>query len=152
MGLQDQILEQLGGLTKKYGLDASQAKGALDKIVPFLKDKLGGHLSLPGRGQSLVAAIKQQGLADYARDPAKLASADAERLGGALVGQLDGVDAEEVARASGVDVATVRKLLPAAAVATAGAMDADGALEQFLNVHEDVMARIARIQEDAKKQ
>src|SRR5687768_14095200 len=103
MGLQDQILDQLGGLTKKYGIDASQAKGALDKIVPFLKDKLGGHLSLPGRGHSIAAAIRGKGMKSM-----ELASDDAERAGGELVGQLDGVDADAVARATGVDVAMVR--------------------------------------------
>lgn len=158
MGLTDQIMEHGGGvigtLTKKLGVGADQVKGALDKIVPFVQKQLGQGLSLPGRGASLLGQIKQHDLKAFASDPSKLAGDDADRHGAALLADLDPAEQDahvaEVAAATGLDAATVRALLPAAAVATAGAMDADGHLEQILQGQTDLMAKLAQIQADAK--
>jgi len=159
MGLSDQILDKGGGvigeLTKKLGVDvdAGQIKSAMDQIVPFLKGKLAGGLSLPGRGTALLGAIKKNDLKGFVSDPAKLGSADAERHGNALLDEMDATEkdahVEEVARATGLPAATVRSLMPAAAVATAGAMDADGIIEQILGGQQDLLAKLAAIKADA---
>jgi hypothetical protein len=159
MGLSDTILDKGGGvvgeLGKKYGIDAGQVKGALDKIVPFLKEKLAGGLSLPGRGTALLGSIKQHDLKGFVSDPSRLGGTDAEQHGNEL---LDAMDADEkeahvqdVARATGLPVGQVRSLLPAAAVATAGAMDADGVIDQILGGQQELLARLAQIKADADK-
>ncbi len=153
MGLLDLVMEHGGGvvgqLTKKFGISADQAKSVLDRAVPFVKDKLGGNLRLPGTGTALFGKIKAGDYAAFARDPSKLE--DDDHVHAQAKGLL-GASAEEeeahvadVARSTGLDPDLVRKMLPHATVATVGAMDADGALEEFNQIHGDLMARLAAL-------
>lgn len=158
MGLMDQLTAHGGGaigaLTEKFGIGADQAKGALDKIIPFVKGHLGKGLSLPGRGASLIGQIKGANLKALAADPAAIAGDDAARHGATLLDDLDEGEKEahvqEVARETGLDPGVVRSLLPTAAAVTAGAMDADGHLEQVLDGQQDLLAKLQQIQADAK--
>jgi hypothetical protein len=150
MGLLDMVSEHGGGvvgqLTKKFGVSADQAKQVLAQAVPFIKDKIGGKLRLPGTGASLFGAIKDGDLAAYARDPSKLDDDDDVRAKAqGLLGDPDDdqeAHVAEVARSTGLDPAVVRQMLPHAAVATVGAMDADGSLEEFNQIHGDLMAKL----------
>jgi hypothetical protein len=159
MGLIDQILDKGGGvvgtLTKKFGIDAGQAKAALEKIVPFIQDKVGGKLNIPGLGGVLASQIKGAGLAGLARDPASLAGDDAAAKGKALLGELGDDDQDtqvaEVSRLTGLDPAVVRDMMPVAAVATAGAMDADGMLDNFREQHDKILEILRQVAEDQKR-
>jgi hypothetical protein len=83
MGFDDKIL---GELTKKFGIGGDQAKAALEKMVPFLKGKLGG-----GGGEvGLLSKIKSLDL-----------TPDEEES-----------HAQEVSKASGLSVDTVKQMLP----------------------------------------
>ena len=85
MGFDDKIL---GELTKKFGIGGDQAKAALEKMVPFLKGKLGG---LGGGGNvGLLSQIKSTDL-----------TPDEEHS-----------HAEEVSKASGIPVDKVKEMLP----------------------------------------
>ena len=92
MGMEDQLL---GELTKKFGISADQAKGALDKMLPFVKGKLpflggGGNVGL---------------LSQIRRDP------DHDHLAHVPDHEKD-AHAEEVSKASGLSVDTVKQMLP----------------------------------------
>jgi hypothetical protein len=136
----------VGQLTKKFGVSADQAKQVLDKAIPFIKDKVGGKLRLPGSGASLLGSIKDNDYASFAKDPSKLDNDDDVRAKAkGLLGDHDDdqeAHVNEVAKSTGLDPALVRQMLPHAAVATVGAMDADGALEQLLEVQDDLMAKL----------
>jgi hypothetical protein len=150
MGLLDLVKDHGGGvvgqLTKKFGVSADQAKQVLDKAIPFVKDKIGSKLRLPGSGTALLGSIKSQGLAAYAKDPSKLDDDDDVRAKAkGLLGDHDDeqeAHVNEVAKSTGLDPALVRQMLPHATVATVGAMDDDGALEQLLEVQDDLMAKL----------
>jgi len=158
MGLMETITEHGGGavatLAKKFNIPAGAAKSALDQIIPFVKGKLGGGLSLPGRGASLADKIRAANLKSYASNPAKLADLDTDQHGNDLLGDVDGDEKEahvqEVAKSTGLDPAVIRGLMPAATVAAAGAMDADGHLDAILGGQQDLIAKLAAIATDAK--
>ncbi|MCA9679791.1 MAG: DUF937 domain-containing protein [Kofleriaceae bacterium] len=154
MDLTNLIKEQGGGvvgqLTKKFGIGADQAKQALDQIIPFFKKNIAGRLSLPGSGASLLGKIKTGDFKAFAHDPSKLDDDDAVAAKAkGLLGELDADEQEahvqEVARSTGLDPAVVRQMMPAAAVATAGAMDADGALAEFESIHGDLMSKLSAL-------
>jgi uncharacterized protein YidB (DUF937 family) len=88
MGIDDQLL---GELTKKFGIDGGQAKSALDKILPFVKGKLPG---MGGGNVGLLSQIKSMDLLHGVPEEEKEAHV------------------QEVAKHSGLDVDTVRKMLP----------------------------------------
>jgi hypothetical protein len=89
MGMEDQLL---GELTKKFGIGPDQAKSALEKMLPFVKGKLpfgGGG----GGDVGLLSQIHRDHLAhvpDHEKD----------------------AHAEEVSKASGISVDTVKQMLP----------------------------------------
>lgn len=157
MGLMDQLLDKggslVGPLASKLGIDPDQAKNALDRIVPYVRDKLASSLS-GGHGAKLVEQIKQRDLKSAAASPSRLTGDAVDRDGADLMGEME-LDAGErethvsdVAHATGLPVEVVRRMMPVAAVATAGAMDADGVIEQILAGQRDLIARLQEIQRD----
>jgi hypothetical protein len=136
----------VGSLTKKYGVKPDQAKGVLDKVAPFVKDKLGGK-------PKTAAKARAANLEAYATDPARLAGKDADDHGNELLADVDPAEREakiqEIARASGLDPKVVRDMLPAATTATVGAMDKRGAFAHLLQVHTDLQRRLDEIKLDA---
>jgi hypothetical protein len=90
MGFDDKIL---GELTKKFGIGGDQAKAALEKMVPFLKGKLG---ALGGGGNvGLLSQIKSTDLT-----PDDLDNDEKES------------HVQDVAKASGLPADTVKQMLP----------------------------------------
>lgn len=158
MGLMDTIMEQGGGmvgpLASKFGIPSGAARSALDQIIPFVKGKLGGGLSLPGTGTSLADKIRAANLKAYAKDPSKLVGDDVDQHGNDLLGGFDADENEahvqQVAKSTGLDPGVIRSLMPAAAVAAAGAMDADGHLDAIQQGQQDLIAKLAKISADAK--
>jgi hypothetical protein len=120
MGMIDSLV---GQLTSKFGVSGDQAKGALDKILPFVQGKLGG-MSLPG----LPGGLGGGG------DVGLLSKIDlhhptAAAHGSKLLEHVDPAEQEahvqEVAKQTGLDPDIVRKMMPAAAAA----LHADGHLD-----------------------
>jgi len=111
----------IGKLTKQLGIDEAQAKGALDKVMPFVQEKLGGldldalRAKLGGGGHQLLAHV-----------------------GGETDRHVD-----EVARATGLDPAAVRQVHEEAANAAA--------IEKILEDQRALAAKLAKIQADAQK-
>ncbi len=158
MGLMESIMEHGGGmvgpLAKKFGIPDGAAKSALDQLLPFVKGKLGGSLSLPGRGASLADKIRGANLKAFASDPSKLAGDDVDGHASGLLDDVDGDEQEahvqKVARSTGLDPGVIRGLMPAATVAAAGALHADGHLDAILKGQQDLIAKLAAIAADAK--
>ena len=112
----------IGNLTKKFGIDASSAKGALEKVLPFVKDKLGGLdldaiRSKLGQGTHSLLAHVDKGEHDRHVD--------------------------DVAKATGLAPATIREIQQEAAAAAAQ--------ERILEGQQDLAAKLAKIQADAGK-
>ena len=113
----------IGNLTKKFGIDASSAKGALDKVLPFVKDKLGGLdldsiRSKLGQGtHSLLAHVDKT---EHDRH------------------------VDDVAKATGLAPATIREIQQEAAAAAAQ--------ERILEGQQELAAKLAKIQADAAQQ
>jgi len=110
----------IGNLTKKFGIDASSAKGALDKVLPFVKDKLGGLdldsiRSKLGQGTHSLLAHVDKGEHDRHVD--------------------------DVAKATGLAPATIREIQQEAAAAAAQ--------ERILEGQQELAAKLAKIQADA---
>jgi hypothetical protein len=97
MGLDDKLL---GELTKKFGIQGDQAKAALEKMLPFVQGKLPGV----GGGVGLMSQWKKpETAAEHVEhdDPLHHVSADEKDT-----------HVEEVAKHSGLDMDTIRKMLP----------------------------------------
>jgi hypothetical protein len=112
----------IGNLTKKFGIDASSAKGALDKVLPFVKDKLGGLdldsiRSKLGQGTHSLLAHVDKGEHDRHVD--------------------------DVAKATGLAPAMIRDIQQEAA--------AMAAQERILEGQQELAAKLAKIQADAAK-
>jgi hypothetical protein len=129
-------------LAKKVGVKPEQAKDALGKIAPFVKEKLAGKKKPADKAEAAK-------LADYADDPSKLSGADADARGQELLDDIDEQEREakiaEVARSTGLHPDVVRNLMPAATTATVGALDKKGVLKHLTELRD----RQAKINLDA---
>jgi len=114
--------ELIGNLTKKFGIDAGQVKGALDKVLPFVKSKLGSL--------------------DLEDIKSKLGGGSTRLLAHVDRGEHDR-QVDEVARATGLAPDTIREIQDEAAIAAAH--------ERILASQQELAAKLAAIQADAAK-
>jgi hypothetical protein len=111
----------LAELGKAFGLDARQAETVVSAIVPELTRKVERNTLSRGGLADLVQALGQGHHREYLRNPALYrhsgAIEDGKGILDHLVGGKDGSRgiADRAARASGVDAAVIREMLPVVA-------------------------------------
>ena len=133
MSILDTLLgsAQAGSLNRAAalrGLDSGSAASLLEQLVPALTAQVKRHAGSTGGLDSLTSALKRGGHARYLEDPSALTSQAAVSDGNGILGHILGSKdasrnvAAHAARESGVDAATIRKMLPVVAAMAMGAL------------------------------
>ncbi len=146
MAVMDTLKSAQGGaalaeLGKVFGLNAQQATAVVAAIVPELTRKVERNTLSRGGLADIVQALGQGHHREYLRNPALYrhpgAIADGNGILDHLVGGKDGSRgiADRAARATGVDAAVIRKMLPVVAGMTMGGLsqEVQGAFGDILS-------------------
>jgi len=135
------LMDILGGATgadaskaiaANLGLDPTQAKAVMAKLVPALSAGLKNNAAQPGGLEALGRALQQGGHSKYLQQPQELAGAAAIQDGNAILGHILGSKdvsrgvAARAAEGTGVDYGLVKQMLPMVAAAVMGAMSQQG--------------------------
>jgi len=116
-------------LAKKAGLSDDMARNALSLIVPALSKGLDRNSSDRDGLESLVSVIQSGNHREYVDDPRSLGSTETTEDGNSILGHIFGskdvsrLDAGIVSERTGIDVDTIKKLLPVTAAATLGTIE-----------------------------
>lgn len=133
MNLLDTILGASGGapvrgLAQSFGLQESQATGALKALLPALSSGLKNNVASSGGLDSLLGALSKGNHEQYLDDPSRLSSPETVQDGNSILGHLLGskdVSRQVASRASsqtGLPVDMLKKMLPLVATMAMGAL------------------------------
>lgn len=133
MELLESILSGSGGrvlqqLSAQHGLNADQARSALEKLVPNLANGINRNVQQTGGLESLLGALQKGRHADYLDRPETLADDATREDGNRILGHLLGSKDEsrrvagEAAQSTGLDSGILKSLLPVAATLVMGAL------------------------------
>ncbi len=146
MSILETILKsQNGDLVKQVAgnlnLDQGQAGAAIAQLLPALTQGIKNNVQQPSGLESLLGAIKGGAHTRYVEQPEKLADADTIKDGNAILGHLLGSKdvsrrvASDAAQKTGIDVGTLKKMLPMVAAMAMGSLSKEskgGALAALL--------------------
>ena len=146
MSILETILKsQQGGLVKQVAnnlkLEEGQAGAAIAQLLPALTQGIKNNVQQPSGLESLLGAIKGGAHTRYVEEPQRLAEPDTIRDGNAILGHLLGSKdvsrkvAADVAQKTGVDVGTLKQMLPMVAAMAMGSLSKEskgGALAALL--------------------
>lgn len=127
------LASQNGGAVKQlgrqFGVGDAQAVDAIRQLVPALSGGLKRNIADPGGLDDLVGALERQDHGRYYDDPSSLEREDTVADGNAILGHIFGskdVSREVATRAAdrtGIDTATLKKMLPVVATLVMGALN-----------------------------
>lgn len=146
MGILETILNSgngalVGQVADSLKLDKGKAGGAIAELLPALKQGIRNNVSQQGGIDSLLSALKKGNHAEYVERPETLARESTIRDGNAILGHLLGSKdvsrkvAAEAAAKTGVDVSTLKQMLPMVAAMAMGSLSKEskgGALSSLL--------------------
>jgi len=118
-------VRQLAG---KFGLEETQAKSAVESLLPSLAQGLKNNMGKTGGMDALLGALKSGNHQRYLDNPAELSRPETTADGNGILGHLFGskeVSRNVAARASaqsGVDNGILKKMLPLLATMAMGSM------------------------------
>lgn len=118
-------VRQLAG---KFGLEETQAKSAVESLLPSLAQGLKNNMGKSGGMESLLGALKSGNHQRFLDNPEELDREETAREGNGILGHLFGskeVSRNVAARASaqsGVDNGILKKMLPLLATMAMGSM------------------------------
>ena len=133
MNLLESILSAQGGsavrkMASQFGLEESQAKSAVESILPALTGGLKKNMASPDGLDSLVSALKNGNHARYVDDSDQITSEDTVMDGNRILGHILGGKersrevAAEASQQTGIGASILEKMLPMIAAAAMGGM------------------------------
>ena len=123
-GQNGDLVKQLAG---NFNLDEGQAGAAVSQLLPALTTGMKKNMAAPGGLDGLLGALKSGNHQQYVDNPAAALRPEAVADGNGILGHLLGskdVSREVAARAAsntGIDVGTIKQMLPMVAAMTMGA-------------------------------
>lgn len=131
----------VGQVANSVNLDKGKAGAAIAELLPALKQGLRNNVGQQGGIESLLGALSKGNHAEYVERPETLARESTIRDGNAILGHLLGSKdasrrvAAEAAAKTGVDVSTLKQMLPMVAAMAMGSLSKEskgGALSSLL--------------------
>ncbi len=133
MNLLETILGAQGGapirgLAQNFGLDESQASGAIKALLPALSGGLKNNVASQGGLESLLGALAGGNHERYLEEPSQLSQPGAIQDGNSILGHLLGSKdvsrnvASHAASQTGLPVDLLKKMLPLVATMAMGAL------------------------------
>jgi hypothetical protein len=133
MNLVEMILQANGGgnvrqVASKFGLQESQAKSAIENLLPALSQGLQRNMAAPGGLASLLGALQGGAHTKYLDRPDTLAQDDTIQEGNGILGHLLGSKdvsrrvASDAAAQTGLDASILKQMLPIVATMVMGSM------------------------------
>jgi hypothetical protein len=137
MGLLNTILAAQGGgiveqIAGKFGLDKAAAEKAIRSLVPLISQGMQKNISDQSGVQSLVNALSKGNHQNYLDNPDSLSDPAATEEGNSILGHIFGSKdvsrqvAATAAGETGLNVSTLKKMLPLLAGTAMGAMSKQG--------------------------
>jgi hypothetical protein len=133
------VVRQLAG---QFGLGENDARNAIGSLLPALAQGLKRNTGSQSGLESLFNALAQGQHAQYVDQPDVLSRQDAELDGNGILGHILGSKevsrkvAGQAAASTGLDVATLKKMLPLLASVAMGVMSKQGAANRGLSQRE----------------
>ena len=133
MNLLETILGAAGGapvkgLAQNFGIEESQASGALKALLPALSSGLKNNVASSGGLESLLGALSGGGHQQYLDEPARLGRPETVQDGNSILGHLLGSKdvsrkvASHASSQTGLPVDMLKKMLPLVATMAMGAL------------------------------
>lgn len=133
MNMFDMIQGAAGGgvmkqIASQFGLDESQAQGAVKALLPAISGGLKRNATQPEGLQGLIGALQKGSHDRYLDNPAELTSQTAVQEGNGILGHLLGSKdmsrqvAGQAAQKTGLDAGLMRKMLPMVAAMAMGSL------------------------------
>ena len=143
MNLLETVLKAGGGnvvqqLSKNFNLDSKQASSALGALLPMLSQGVKKNMGSENGTQALLGALSGGSHKRYLEDSNDFSSQDTAKEGNSILGHLLGSKegsrnaAQEAANKTGIDVSILKKMLPAAATLTMGALSKQASSNNLL--------------------
>lgn len=133
MNLLETILSAQGGgavrgLAQNFGLQESQATGALQQLLPALSSGLKRNTASSGGLEGLMGALTKGNHQQYIDDPSKLSQPETVKEGNGILGHLLGSKdvsrqvASRAASQTGLDSGVLKRMLPVVATMVMGSL------------------------------
>lgn len=131
----------VGQVANSLKLDKGKAGAAVAELLPALRQGLRNNIGQQGGVESLLSALQRGNHEQYVERPETLASESTIRDGNAILGHLLGSKdasrrvAAEAAAKTGIDVSTLKQMLPMVAAMAMGSLSKEsrgGALSSLL--------------------
>ena len=139
----------VGQVANSLQLDKGKAGAAIAELLPALKQGIRSNVQKPDGLGSLLSALQRGNHAEYVERPEAIAREETIRDGNAILGHLLGSKdvsrkvAADAAAKTGVDVDTLKKMLPMVAAMAMGSLSKEsrgGALSSLLGGGGDLSA------------
>lgn len=133
LNLMDMLAQANGGkgisqIAQQFGLDESQASGAIGALLPALSSGLKRNVAAPGGLESLIGALQNGQHDQYLDNPETIAQPDAINDGNAILGHLLGskdvsrAAASRASQTTGLPDGLLKQMLPMIATLAMGAL------------------------------
>ena len=125
------MISKSGGLDQvasQFGLQDSEAQGALKALLPAISGGLKRNASQPGGMEALLGALQNGSHEKYLDDPSQLGAPETVNDGNAILGHLLGSKdmsrqvASQASQRSGVDGGILKQMLPIVAAMAMGSL------------------------------